>query len=194
MTRSISDMQLVLIVLMASQIQGPGPAQRIQVSCQNGQLEIDVVDAPLGDVLSLVALKAGVAIHVPAGATERVTRHIGPGPVISVLGSFLNETDYNYLLVDPGTGPGSRLQATLYPKGSTLYTPPHIETSVLQAAEANLAEIAAAGQVVRPPRENLFVISDARQKAREERTKLVRSTEKMRALEIERFKKLNAQP
>ncbi len=166
------------------------PAQRIQVSCQNGQLEIDVLDAPLGDVLNLVALKAGVAIHVPVGATERVTRHIGPGPVISVLGSFLNETDYNYMIVDPGEG--ARLQATLYPKGSTIHTPP---MSVQQAALPNITGVPVTLPVTAAParsRENLFVVSEARQVARQERLQMVRSNEKMRALEIERFQKLNS--
>ncbi len=186
-------MQLVLIVLMAIQVQGPGPTERIFVSCENGQLTIDVLDAPLATVLNLIGQRAGISINIPGDSGERVTRKIGPGPVISVLGSFLNETDYNYMIVDPGEG--ARLQATLYLKGSIIHTPPLMQAQ--QAALPNITGVPVTLPVTAAParqRENLFVVSEARQVARQERLQMVRSNEKMRALEIERFQKLNSPP
>ncbi len=79
----------------AVQTKTPDP---IVVTYQNGQLTIDALDAPLRDILRAVVLRTGALINVPAEANERVTRHIGPGRVITVLGSLLNESSFNYLI------------------------------------------------------------------------------------------------
>ncbi len=103
------------------------PPDPIVVTYQDGQLTIDTIDAPLSEVLRTVVIRTGALINVPAEANERVTRHIGPGPVITVLGSLLNESSFNYLIEEFDAEQRAPVRVALTPKGRSSRVPQLLE-------------------------------------------------------------------
>ncbi len=86
------------------------------VTFKNGELTVEAVDAPLSGVLRAIATRSGVLINAPDETGDRVTGSWGPGPLVRTIGSLLNESSFNYLIVDSGTGQPSAVQVNLYPK------------------------------------------------------------------------------
>lgn len=142
----------------SAQQKPPGP---IVITYQNGELTIDAFNAPLGDILRAVCNRTGALINVPPNATERITRNIGPGRVISVLGSLLNETGFNYLIEELGADQAAPVRVMLTSKDGSTRAQPAIEP-----ADQTIVAVAAI-----PPKAEDAV---SRQKAIAERNELIR--------------------
>ena len=109
----------------------------VAINYQNGELEIDAVDAPLSDILRAVVRRTGVLINIPQNAGERVTRHVGPGRAIVVLGSLLNESKFNYLIVEPSAGQDAPVRVNLFAKAGATHAQRPIEATDLGVAPVN---------------------------------------------------------
>jgi hypothetical protein len=90
----------------------------IRISYQNGELAIDTVNAPLGDILRAISIRTGALLRIPQEANEGVTRQIGPAPVTEVLNSLLNESPFNYIIEEFGANQSAPFRVTLLLKGS----------------------------------------------------------------------------
>ncbi len=106
----------------------------IVLTYENDELTIDTFNAPLGEVLRAICDRTGAIIPIPQEANERVNRHIGPGPVINVLGSLLNETHFDYLIEELNADRNAPVRVVLSLKGTVTHTPSRIETPVLSTA------------------------------------------------------------
>jgi hypothetical protein len=70
-----------------------------QVSYQGGQLTIVALNSTLSDILRAVRQQTTAEMEIPAGATERVVTHLGPGPAREVVAQLLNGSRFNYVLL-----------------------------------------------------------------------------------------------
>ncbi len=156
-------------------------ADPIVVTYQNGQLTINTQDATLADILQAVRDRTGALIDVPQGANERFTRHLGPGPVISVLGSLLNESSFNYLIEEFGTDQGARVRVALSLKWSNHNAP----------GPANTPDAAVALSIGEPPQTEEM---DAQRQAVASRMQLVRQIKAERLQHIEQTERNQAAP
>ncbi len=98
-----------------------------KVIYRNGQLTIKAVNSTLGDVLRAVSMQTGAVIEFPPGSVdERVVVNFGPGPVRDVVGSLLNGTHFNYVLLESPGNPSmlQRLILTSAEPASTASTAP----------------------------------------------------------------------
>ncbi len=130
-----------------SSIQTPtGVEQRrrepVSITYQNGELTIDAFNALLSDVLRAVRDRTGSVIPIPQDANERVNRQIGPGPVMTVLGSLLNETKFNYLIetVSADQNAPVRVVFSLKGRGTTPHMMETPESAVVNAQDAEEEE------------------------------------------------------
>lgn len=129
------------------------PAPRVEVSFENGLLSIRSNNANLSEVLSEIRRRTGAEIAIPAGAeSEQVFTNLGPGSPKEVLGSLLNGSHFNFIVIgserDPGgvrqvvltpKQPGATAEAVTYPCGSS------------QPAVAQAAPVPAVSPMAAPP-------------------------------------------
>ncbi len=107
----------------------------------NGELTIDAHYAFLSDILRAICERTGAIIPIPQGTNERVNRQIGPGPVINVLGSLLNETNFDYLIEELNADQSAPVRVVLSLKGTVSHAPSKIETSILSTAIPDPEEV-----------------------------------------------------
>ncbi|HTC55348.1 MAG TPA: hypothetical protein VK706_02965 [Candidatus Sulfotelmatobacter sp.] len=127
-----------------------------KVIYRNGQLTIRAVNSTLGEVLRAVSLQTGAVIEFPPGSVdERVVVNFGPGPVRDVVGSLLNGTHFNYVLLESPGNP-SVLQRMILtsaeptPSEPTPPTPPPVAQSTVPDLPTQTAN-AAPPQPTEPP-------------------------------------------
>jgi len=89
------------------------PASPPQVVYRDDKLTIIAGNSTLGDILREVAHQTGAQIDVPAGASERVVMHLGPGPARQVLSQLLDGSRFNYVLLGSVADPGGVKQIIL---------------------------------------------------------------------------------
>ena len=152
-TSAQSDSSLLPVAI---QQKAPEP---VIVKYQDGELTIESFNAPLNDILRAVCQRTGALIRIPQDTNERITRNIGPGPVINVLGDLLYESGFNYLIEESGRKQGAPVRVTLSIKGSSS------RALRLAAAQSQTAAMAWAN---RPEAE------EARQKGMADRGQLLR--------------------
>ena len=91
----------------------------MRVTYRNGQLTIDVRNAPLADVLKSVAEKTGATIEIPPGTgLEHIVEHAGPGSPNDVLAQLLNGSHFNFIFVNSQQNPQELAQVLLSVQGS----------------------------------------------------------------------------
>jgi len=92
------------------------PAVPPHVSFQDGQLTIDTPNSTLGDVLRAVHSQTLADMEIPAGATDRVALHLGPGPAREVVATLLNGSRFNYVLLGAPGDPRKLIKVVLVAK------------------------------------------------------------------------------
>lgn len=92
-------------------------APRMEVVFENGLLSIRSNHANLSEVLSEVHRRTGAEIAIPPGAeSEQVFTNLGPGSPKEVLGSLLNGSHFNFIVIGSERDPGGVRQVVLTPK------------------------------------------------------------------------------
>jgi hypothetical protein len=138
-----------------SQLSDPGKSSlnAPKVIYSNGQLTIKAMNSTLGDVLRAVSLQTGAVIEFPPGSVdERVVVNFGPGPIRDVVGSLLNGTHFNYVLMDSPGNP-SRLQRMILTKAEPAPsepTPAAVAQPVVPEPPAETAEAAPPAPTEKP--------------------------------------------
>jgi len=94
------------------------PAVPPQVNFEDGQLTISTPNSTLGDVLRAVHSKTLADMEIPAGATDRVALHLGPGPAREVVATLLNGSRFNYVLLGTPGDPAKLAKVVLVAKAS----------------------------------------------------------------------------
>jgi hypothetical protein len=89
------------------------PAAPPHVEYSHGELTIVAENSTLGDILRAVRDQTGAKVEIPAGATERVVIHLGPGPARQVMADLLNGTRFNYVMLGSATNPGALQEVIL---------------------------------------------------------------------------------
>jgi hypothetical protein len=110
-----------------------------KVIYSNGQLTIKATNSTLGDVLRAVSMQTGAVIEFPPGSVnERVVVNFGPGPVREVVGSLLNGTRFNYVLLESPGNPSvlQRMILTNAEPAPSEPTPPSLAQAVVPAPPA----------------------------------------------------------
>jgi len=130
-----------------SQLSGPEKSSlnAPKVIYSNGQLTIRAMNSTLGDVLRAVSLQTGAVIEFPPGSVdERVVVNFGPGPVRDVVGSLLNGTRFNYVLLESPGNPSvlQRMILTTASPAPSEPTPPPVAQPVVPAPPAETADAA----------------------------------------------------
>jgi len=116
------------------------PAVTPHVDFQDGQLTIDTPNSTLGDVLRAVHSQTLADMEVPAGATDRVALHLGPGPAREVVATLLNGSKFNYVLLGAPGDPRKLTKVVLVAKaGADAPGPPRPETDMAGVAPQNQA-------------------------------------------------------
>ncbi len=137
------------------------------ITYQNGELGIEAYNASLNSILRAVCARTGARINIPPEADEIVTRQLGPGPVIEVLGSLLKESRFNYLIEELGADQNGIVRVTLSMTRSGSHA--------LQPTRIPDSGIGAAAVVVQPEGRE----EDPHQKAIAERRELIRQIDEM---------------
>ena len=120
------------------------PAVTPHVDFQDGQLTIDTPNSTLGDVLRAVHSQTLAEMEVPAGATDRVALHLGPGPAREVVATLLNGSRFNYVLLGAPGDPRTLTKVVLVAKaGADAPGPPR--------SEADMGQVPAQNQAVNMP-------------------------------------------
>jgi hypothetical protein len=135
-----------------SQLSGPRSSPNApKVIYSNGQLTIRAVNSTLGDVLRAVSAQTGAVIEFPPGSVdERVVVNFGPGPVRDVVGSLLNGTRFNYVLLESPGNP-SMLQRMILTNAEPAPSVPTPSSLTQPAVPALPAQTSAAAESVAPP-------------------------------------------
>lgn len=92
------------------------PAVPPHVSFHDGQLTIETPNSTLGDVLRAVHTQTLADMDIPAGATDRVALHLGPGPAREVVATLLNGSRFNYVLLGAPSDPEKLVRIVLVAK------------------------------------------------------------------------------
>ncbi len=119
------------------------PAVPPHVSFEDGQLTIVTPNSTLGDVLRAVHSQTLADMDIPAGATDRVALHLGPGPAREVVATLLNGSRFNYVLLGAPNDPQKLIKVVLVAKvGNNEPGPPQADGSTPpnQATNAPPAE------------------------------------------------------
>jgi hypothetical protein len=75
------------------------PAGASIINYRGGQLTIVAQNASFEDVLRVTCRQTGTVIEIPPGTDERVAGLWGPGPAREVIASFLNGSQFNYVMM-----------------------------------------------------------------------------------------------
>ncbi len=153
-----------IVMRTAAQQRAPEP---IIITYQSGELRIEAYNAPLSSILRAISARTGALIDVPPQANESVTRQIGPGPVIEVLGSLLKESRFNYLIEELGADQNGIVRVTL----STT----HSDSHALQPNRIPDPGVGTSAVVIQPEGSE----EDPHQKAITERSELIRQIDEM---------------
>jgi hypothetical protein len=76
------------------------------VTYRGGLLTIVASNSTLSDILTAVHQATGASVDAPAGTTDRVVTHLGPGQPRDVLTALLNGSRFDYILLSPAADPG----------------------------------------------------------------------------------------
>jgi hypothetical protein len=86
--------------------QAASPASKVTVSYRAGLLGIRANQATLAEVLNEVHRSTGAEVEIPAGAAQdQIVVDLGPASPSQVLGSLLNGTPFNFILVGSASDP-----------------------------------------------------------------------------------------
>ena len=117
----------------------PGPAKPVstnEVEFSNGKLTIRAHGVSLAQVLNEVQHQTGTDIPLPPGAgQEQIVADIGPLPVREALGSLLNGSRYNFIMIDSDREPGKLKSVILSFRGAGGISQPAIATPEPPVAE-----------------------------------------------------------
>lgn len=115
------------------------PAVPPHVSFEDGQLTIVTPNSTLGDVLRAVHSQTLADMDIPAGATDRVALHLGPGPAREVVATLLNGSRFNYVLLGAPNDPQKLIRVVLVAKvGNNEPGPPQADGSTPPNQAANM--------------------------------------------------------
>jgi len=103
--------------------------RRLNVSFQDGLLDIDADQATLSEVLYEVQLRTGAEVAIPAGAEkDRVVIKAGPASPREVMATLLNGSRFNFILVGSPQDENIVKRVMLTPKGAEIARAPVTET------------------------------------------------------------------
>ncbi|HWZ45842.1 MAG TPA: hypothetical protein VNW97_20385 [Candidatus Saccharimonadales bacterium] len=94
--------------------QAPMPPR---ISFQNGLLTLESTNSRLGDILNGVRTKANIQFEGLEPASERVAVKLGPAPADEVLGSLLQGSRFNYIILSHPENPHTVERVLLSAKG-----------------------------------------------------------------------------
>ena len=92
-----------------------------QVTYQNGQLSIQAQNSTLSAILSAVRARTGARVEMPADtANDRAAAQLGPGNPRDVLGSLLQGSRYDYIVIGSPTDPDALSELILTPHAGSI--------------------------------------------------------------------------
>ena len=117
------------------------PASPPVVTFRDGELTIAATNSTLADILKAVRTQTGAEVDVPGNPTDRVVGQFGPGPARDVLGSLLNGSHFNYVLLGSATNPNALDRVILMAKSAA----PVPQSGAPEQANAGYAPTAGIG-------------------------------------------------
>jgi hypothetical protein len=117
----------------------PPPAKPpLVVTFRDGLLAINSNKASLSEVLFAVHQRTGADIAIPAGAEqEMVAADLGPAPAAEVLAQLLNGSNFNFLILNSSSDPGTLDRVILTPRAEGAMASPRPQLQPMDDADGS---------------------------------------------------------